>query len=558
MREMTGGEAVYESLKAMGVDHVFGIVSVHNIPIYDAIHRGGGIKAVGVRHEQGAVHAADGYARATGKLGVAITSTGPGVTNGMTGLFEAGFASSRVMMITGQIDSVYYGKGKGFLHEAENQLPMLRTLTGRTESVQRAEEIGAAMFRVASDICTGRPRPGAIEIPVDFQYARTNIDIPHVESWPRTAPNRDAVSKAAEAIGAASKVVIWAGGGVLTAGAEGELKQLAERLNAPVFTSTNGRGSIPEDHELCMGPLTNMPAFGEIFDGAEVVVAVGTRFQGGATRNWTMPINAKLIHIDADPGVIGLNYSAAVPVIGDARLGLSAILKDLDGAGAENGTIMKRQVENAAFISRAQELRDAARAQIRKEIGPDYEAIMDSMRDLLPRDGMVVRDATVPAYLWGNRLMPILSPRTSIHPTSAAIGPALPLAIGAALGSGKKTAVIQGDGGFMLNIAELSTAAQYNAPVVVCVFNDGGYGVLRSIEGRTFEGRQFGVDLATPDFVKVAEGMGLQAEHTDSAAGFREAFARGVAHDGPYLIDIDMTKLTPMAGLGTPPPKKDA
>ena len=557
MREMTGGEAVYESLKAMGVDHVFGIVSVHNIPIYDAIHRGGGIKAIGVRHEQGAVHAADGYARATGKLGVAITSTGPGVTNGMTGLFEAGFASSRVMMITGQVDSVYYGKGKGFLHEAENQLPMLRTMTGRTESVKRAEEIGEAMFRVASDINTGRPRPGAIEIPVDFQYARTNIDIPHVESWPRTAPNRDAVSKAAEAINSASKVVIWAGGGVLTAGAEGELKQLAERLNAPVFTSTNGRGVIPEDHELCMGPLTNMPAFGEIFDGADVVVAVGTRFQGGATRNWTMPIGAKLIHIDADAGVIGRNYAADVPVIGDARLALSAIIKDLDGT-KDPAAASKRQVENAAFIARAQELRNAARAQIRREIGPDYEAIMDSMRELLPRDGMVVRDATVPAYLWGNRLMPVLSPRTSIHPTSAAIGPALPLAIGAAIGSGKKAAVIQGDGGFMLNIAELATAVQYNVPVVTCVFNDGGYGVLRSIEGRTFEGRQFGVDLATPDFAKVAEGMGMRSERADSAASFREAFARGVAHDGPYLIDIDMTKLTPMAGLGTPPPKKDA
>lgn len=554
---MTGGEAVYESLKAMGVDHVFGIVSVHNIPIYDAIHRGGGIKAIGVRHEQGAVHAADGYARATGKLGVAITSTGPGVTNGMTGLFEAGFASSRVMMITGQIDSVYYGKGKGFLHEAENQLPMLRTLTGRTESVKRAEEIGEAMFRVASDINSGRPRPGAIEIPVDFQYARTNIDIPHVESWPRTAPNRDAVSKAADAINSASKVVIWAGGGVLTAGAEGELKQLAERLNAPVFTSTNGRGVIPEDHELCMGPLTNMPAFGEVFDQADVVVAVGTRFQGGATRNWTMPIHAKLVHIDADPGVIGRNYAADVPVIGDARLALSAIIKDLDGV-KEPAAAAKRQVENAAFIARAQELRDAARAQIRREIGPDYEAIMDSMRELLPRDGMVVRDATVPAYLWGNRLMPVLSPRTSIHPTSAAIGPALPLAIGAAIGSGKKAAVIQGDGGFMLNIAELSTAVQYNVPVVTCVFNDGGYGVLRSIEGRTFEGRQFGVDLATPDFAKVAEGMGMKSERVASAASFREAFARGIAHDGPYLIDIDMTKLTPMAGLGTPPPKKDA
>lgn len=545
MREMTGGDAVYETLLALGVDTVFGIVSVHNIPIYDAIHRGGGIKAVAVRHEQGAVHAADGYARATGKLGVAITSTGPGVTNGVTGLFEAGFASSRVMMICGQIDSVYYGKGKGFLHEAENQLPLLRSVTGRTESVRRPEEIGEAVFRVAQDINTGRPRPGAVEIPIDFQYARAEIDIPHVEGWLRKAPDKSAISSAAEAIKSAKKVVIWAGGGVLTAGAEGELAQLAETLQAPVFTSGNGRGSLPEDHPLCMGPLTAQPGVGETLADADVVVAVGTRFQAGQTRNWTLRLGGKLVHIDADPGVIGRNYKADVPVIGDARLSLSALLKGLDGAKSDG-----------AYLSRAQELRDATRQQIRTEIGPDYESIMDSMRELLPRDGNVVRDATVPAYLWGNRLMPILSPRTSMNPTSAAIGPALPLAIGAAIGSGKRTAVIQGDGGFMLNIGELATAVQYKVPLVVCVFNDRGYGVLRSIEGRTFDGRQFGVELSTPDFVMVANGMGMKAERVESASGFRDAFARGLANDGPYLIDIDMTKLAPMAGLGTPPPKK--
>jgi len=270
-----------------------------------------------------------------------------------------------------------------------------------------------------------------------------------------------------------------------------------------------------------------------------------------------MPLPARLIHIDADPGVINRNYRAELPIVADARLAISAILRDLEVERPARPEDAERvQVENSVFLSRAQEIRFAARAQIRKEIGPDYEAIMDAMRDHLPRDGFVVRDATVPAYLWGNRLMPILAPRTSLNPTSAAIGPALPLAIGAAIGTGRKAAVIQGDGGFMLNIAELSTAAQYQVPVVICVFNDLGYGVLRSIEGRTFEGRQFGVDLATPDFVMVAEGMGVAAERVDSAAAFGDAFARGIAHQGPYLIDIDVTKLTPMSGLGTPPPKR--
>ena len=164
----------------------------------------------------------------------------------------------------------------------------------------------------------------------------------------------------------------------------------------------------------------------------------------------------------------------------------------------------------------------------------------------------------MPAYLWGNRLIPILEPRTSMNSTSAAIGPGLPLAIGAAIGSGKKTALIQGDGGFMLNLSELATAAQYRVPIVVCVFNDRGYGVLRSIEGRTFEGRQFGVDLATPDFAMVARGMGVAGETVSGVPAFRDAFARAVAADGPVLLDIDMTVLTPMGGLGTPPPRARA
>jgi len=545
VREMSGGEAVYEALRALGVEHVFGIVSVHNIPIYDAIHRLGGITPVAVRHEQGALHAADGYARATGRLGVAIASTGPGTTNAMTGLYEAQFASSRVLLITGQVESLYYGKGKGFLHEAEAQLPMLRTVTRRAESVRRTEEIAETIVAVARDIHTGRPAPGAVEIPIDLQYARAEVDIPHIEGWPRIRPGRDALARAADLLRGARRVLIWAGGGVLASGAEAELQQLAESLGAPVVTSANGRGAIPEDHPLALGPLSAHPALQELFDTADVILAVGTRFQAGATRNWSLRWPARLIHIDADPGVIGRNYTADVPVVGDARLALAALARDLADVRME-----------PAFASRAADLRAAALAQIRREIGPDYAAIMDAIRELAPRDALIVRDATVPAYLWGNRILPVLAPRTSIYPTSAAIGPALPLAIGAAIGAGRPAVVIQGDGGFMLNIGELATAAQYRVPVVVCVFNDRGYGVLRTIEARTFEGRQFGVDLATPDFVQVARGMGVPAEAVDSPATFRAALERGLASGGPCLLDIDMSKLTPMGGLGSPPPKR--
>jgi acetolactate synthase-1/2/3 large subunit len=544
LQEMTGGEAVVEALKALGVRYVFGIVSVHNIPIYDAILRDGSITPIGVRHEQGAVHAADGYARVTGGPGVAIVSTGPGTTNAMTGLFEAGFASSPVLLITGQIDSLYYGKGKGFLHEAEAQLPMLRTVTRTTETVRRAEDIASTIVRLGQDAMTGRPQPCAVEIPVDLQYRRADVDVPHVEATPRVVPERAAISSAAAALSGAKRPLIWAGGGVLSAGAEAELRQLSELLDAPVVTSINGRGALPEDDPRCLGPLSNDPKIEPLIQEADVVLAVGTRFQGGATRNWAMSIPGRLFHLDADPAVIGRNYAASA-IVGDARLGVAGILRALTGRATEPD-----------WAARCGAARDAARAAIRIQIGPDYAAIMDIMRDQLPRGGAVIRDATVPAYLWGNRLLPILEPRTSLNPTSAAIGPALPLAIGAAIGSGRKAAVIQGDGGFMLNIAELATAVQYRVPVVVCVFNDGGYGVLRSIQGRTFEGRMTGVDLATPDFAMVARGMGVEAESVKGVDAFRAAYARAMAHDGPYLLDVDMSVLTPMGGLGTPPPRR--
>jgi len=369
-----------------------------------------------------------------------------------------------------------------------------------------------------------------------------DVDIPHVEAWPRVRPQPSAIAAAAAALREAERPVIWAGGGVITANATEELRQLAETLQAPVFTSINGRGALPEDHPLCMGPLTAHPHMESVLTEADVVFAVGTRFQGGATRNWALRLPGKLVHLDADPGVIGRNYPAAVSVVGDARLGLAGILRELDGAKAD-----------PAFAERARQARDAARQAIRQEIGPDYAAIMDTMRTLLPRDAVIVRDATVPAYLWGNRLIPIYAPRTSINPASAAIGPGLPLAIGAAIGTGRKTAVIQGDGGLMLSIGELATAVQYRLPVILCVFNDRGYGILRAIQARMFEGRQIGVDLTTPDFVTVAHGMGMAAVSVKGVNQFRAAFARAVAAEGPVLLDIDMSTLQPMGGIAAMP-----
>ena len=333
-------------------------------------------------------------------------------------------------------------------------------------------------------------------------------------------------------LAAAPRRILWVGGGVISSGASAELVQLAETLEAPVFTSANGRGAIAEDHPLCMGPLIFTRTMKPLLDEAQVVLAVGTRFQGGASGvNWRLRIPCPLIHLDVDPRMIDLNYPAALGVVGDARLGLEGIRKSLGDVEGDAG-----------FLTRAAAARAEVRQRIRSQIGPEFAAIMDAMREQLPRDAVMVRDTTVPAYQWGNRILPILAPATSLMPTSSAIGPGFPLALGAALGSGKPTLLITGDGGFMLHIGELATAAQYGIPVVICVFNNGGYGVLRDYQAAKW-GRTFGVDLATPDFAAAAQAMGVAGERVGSAAAFPRAFQRAVESSGPALLDIDMSAL---------------
>src|SRR3984957_14311663 len=418
---MTGGEAVASALEVLGVRHVFGMVSVHNLPIYDAIGRRATFTPIGRRHEQVAAHAADGYARATGELGVVIASTGPGTTNTMTGLFEASFASSPVLLITGQIDSGYLGKGKGFLHEAGQQRLMLSSLCRRVETVRRTEDIGRAVIAAAQDIRAGRPQPGAVEIPVGLQYRRADVEIPDVRTGAGYTPDPDALSKVAEALAAATRPVLWAGGGVVSSGAGPALVALAERLRAPVVTTIEGRGSIPEDHPLCLGALTTSPQVEDIVSGADLVLAVGTRFQGSSTRNWRLSFGGTLAHLDADPAVIGRNYPTALPAVGDARAGLERLLGAISRVSTDPGHAEKAQSAAAA-----------ARKDARARIGEDHCQIMDAIRRHAPRESVIVRDATVPAYVWGDRLLPILRPRTSIRPASAASGPGLPLALGAA------------------------------------------------------------------------------------------------------------------------------
>jgi acetolactate synthase I/II/III large subunit len=534
----TGGDAAVAALEALGVEHVFGIVSVHNLPIVDAIERRGTIRFVPVRHEQAAVHCADGYARASGRLGVALTSTGPGAANAMGALHEAYHASSRVLMLTGQSETRWLGKGRGTIHEAERQLDMLRTATRRSDRVEHRDDVYDTVVAVARDVLSGRPRPGAVEIPIDLQFAQGEIGAVPLRHPVVAVPDPGAIGRAADMLAGARRPLLLAGGGVVSSGASPALVQLAEVLGAPVLTSVEGRGSVPEDHPLALGPNADLARLDSVIAAADVVLAVGTRFQLGSNLLMALTIPGALIHLDADPGSIDRFHPVDLAIRADAALGLQALL----------AALAQRQLAGpeAEFVELARAAKREVEADGDSAMGGDMRRVVAAIRSSIGRDDIVVKDSTVPAIVWANRHLEVYEPRTSLRPVSAAIGPALPLAIGASIATGRRSVVIQGDGGFMLNLGELATAVQEGVPVITCVFNDRGYGILRFLQDMMFQGRRAAVDLHTPDFAMLAQSMAMPSFSVASAEEFEKAFAAAVESSGPSLIDVDITGFEPM------------
>lgn len=532
----TGADLVARALAQMGVRHVFGIVSIHNMPLFDAINRLGETRIVDVRHEQAGTHAADGYARATGQMGVVIASTGPGTSNTVTGLYEAAYASSRVLLITGQAETAFYGKGVGYVHEAENQVAMLQSVCRRVESPRHVSEIGRALRSAVADMHAGRGAPAAVEIPIDLQYAETTPEDFPPPVIPERPPDAKVLDQVVERIAAARRRIIVSGGGVIASGGGDALRRLAETLDAPVLTSPDGRGAIPEEHPLCIGNYYTSAGIYQAIQEADLTLAIGTRFAVGVDgQGARFRPPGQLVQIDVDPAVIGRTHRADLGLAADARMALEAI----------NQALVDVSGNDAQFNQTVLEARDGVRAAMRRRLGEDYARVMDLMRDRLPRDGIFVRDQTIAAYNFGNQLFPIHTPRTTMNPASGAIGPGFPMALGAALGTGRQTLVIHGDGGFLYHATELATCAQYQVPLVVVVFNDGGYGVLRWLQDTRF-GRINETDLGDVDFAAMAESMGVPGRRVGSVTEFEEALDAGMAAPGPYLIDLDMTRFAPM------------
>ena len=536
---VSGGEAVYWALRALGVECVFGISSIHNLPIFEAIDRLGGVAHVSSRHEQAATHAADGYARATGKLGVVIASTGPGTTNTATGLLEAAFSSSPVLVIAGQASSSALGKGKGYLHEFERQLDFLRTLVPHAESVRSRPEIRDVLLRIGRSMRGGRPQPGAVQIPIDFLHAKAiERDTPFEPIAP-AGPSPESVDAAVEVLNGARRPVIWAGGGVSIAGANDALRMVAERLGAPVFTTVNGRGALAWDHPNLIGTYADRRSAWALLQEADAMLAVGTRFDQIATQEWRVPVPAQLIQVDADPSVVGRTYRPAVGVVGDARLTLEAMLPKLAGEGDD------------AWLAGARDLKGRLEQELLDEAGPEWVSLIEAFERGVPEEALLHSDTTIPVTLFLRRLLPVRRPRGGYYPSSSAIGPGLPTALGAAIGTRAPVLLLQGDGGIMLSLAELATLAETGAQVVVCILNDRGYGAIRMLEQMYFGRSHFATDLRTPDFVALAASLGLDGERVASGPELETALKRAFASGGPYLVDVDLTAMPDTDAVAT-------
>ena len=320
MTQPTGGDLVASILKHLDVTRVFAIASIHNLPILGAIHRLGYTKVVDMRHEQGAVHAADAYARVTGQLGVAIVSTGPGTANALGGLFEAAFASSRVLLITGQVPTKYLQAPRDYIHEAPRQTEMLHTVCRCVRCPESTESLLESLSEVTADILSGRLQPGAVVYPIDIQGLPVGAEVLNdiettirrgLDARPRMDTPDLPIERAAALLANADRPLIWAGGGVASAGGLALLTVFAERHRIPVVTSREGRGAIPEDHPLALGCFPQVEPFRAAIEESDCVLAVGTQFQMYSTDSWSLQLPDDLIHLDIDDSVVGRVYLAS-------------------------------------------------------------------------------------------------------------------------------------------------------------------------------------------------------------------------------------------------------
>jgi len=530
------GHLVADFLQCNGVDTVFGIVSVHNIPIMDGITLGRSIRMVMTRGETGASHMADGLARASGQVGVLITSTGPGAANAVPGLVEAQIAGTPLLHITGQSPTAQLGRGMGAVHDVQDQLGMLRSVSKSAYRIHSPQEALGVLKRAWLDARSTPTGPVSVEIPIDVQRAtitRPDDDAFLVPPVLAREPLATDLARLEQALRAARRPLIWAG-----AGAHGAGRELAALLDAGfgMITSWHGHGVVSDTHPANLGALNGpgSPDVQRLYDTADLLLVVGSRLRGHETLDQKLKLPDNLVRIDADPAAEGRGYPDALFVCADARTTLRQLIDRLSPDSLAIDPAFTEQVHHA---------KTQASAAFRATLGP-YQDFPRQLREVMPADALWVRDITLSNSTWGHRLFPLYEARQNIYPVGAGIGQGLQLGIGAALGKPRrKVVMLSGDGGFFFNMTELWTAVQEQADIVMIVMNDGGYGVIKHMQEAMCENRYAHSELLAPDLLELARLAGIPAWRVACADDFGSTVGQAIATRGPTLVEVDMRRI---------------
>ncbi|MBK6008776.1 thiamine pyrophosphate-binding protein [Ramlibacter ginsenosidimutans] len=545
---MTVGAAVAAFLEACGVQAAFGVISIHNMPILDALHQRGQVRFVMARGEAGATNMADAYARTTGGLGVTITSTGTAAGNTGGAMVEALTAGTPLLHLTGQIETPYLDQELSYIHEARDQLAMLQAVSKAAFRVRSAATALSTLKAAVQLALTAPTGPVSVEIPIDIQEAL--IPVPaDLRPLPvaRVQPDATALDVLADRLAAARRPLLWLGGGARHASAA--VARLLD-LGVGVVTSTQGRGIVPEDDPRSLGAYNLHAPVEKFYQTCDAMLVVGSRLRGNETLKYQLKLPRPLYRIDADAAMEGRCYATDWFVQGDAALALDALADRLQC----------RMHVDPAFATDLRAARLQAESSLVDGLGP-YAELVRELQGAAGRNFNWVRDVTVSNSTWGNRHLHLFDPRSGVHAMGGGIGQGLAMSIGAAIGaaqtgSGRKTLCLSGDGGFILNLGELATAVQERANVLFVLMNDQRYGVIRNIQDAHYGGRRCYTELHTPDYAVLSKSLGAGHTRVADLRELRAALDRAQSSEGPFILEIDMLKIGGFKTAFAGPPTK--
>lgn len=527
MKKRSGAHILVESLVNEGLVNIFGIPGVDTLSVYDAFLDHPSIKAINVRHEQSAVFMADGYYRASGNIGVALTSGGPGALNTLTAMGTAHNDSSAILHLLNDNPAHVRAKGRGYFHDVRDQYGIFRPVIDFGYQATMPHEIPDSIRTAATALKSRRPKPAMVEIGGDAFKIHSDISIGEKSSSHRRKATDEELNQIVDALYQSKKPMIWSGGGVVHADCSEELIKFAETLNAPVITSQTGKGSIPFDHPLHVGNWSNEKPVREFIDDTDLVIILGSRLSYFPTGGWTLKFPGKVIQIDIDPAELGRNHPVNLGVVSDLGNALVRINTMIDSKKIEFNTA-ERKPEIKALLDR-----------IHRALGKPVEVeVLDQLRSALPPETIVFNDPTTIVF-WMRSYWKTYLPRTWFVPSGfGTLGFALPSAIGAKVARPDVPVVaMHGDAGVMFTIQDLMTAVEHQISVILFVFNDQGYGVERRHQDHLY-GRRSGVDIKSPDFVGLAKSFGANAIRVDDLSKVGEAANVALNNVGPTLIEV--------------------